>query len=58
MAGFQLFLVNRDGCHMCGQEMFTLSGTPDFIPFGKFMISPIHFIYITEFVSFRTMFSD
>ena len=43
------------------QEMFTLSGTPDFTPFGEFMISPIHCIhitpYITEFVSFRTMFT-
>ena len=29
-----------------GQEMLTLSGTPDFTPFGEFMISPIHYIYI------------
>ena len=27
-----------------GQEMLTLSETPDFTPFGKFMISPIRFI--------------
>ena len=32
-----------------GQEMLTLSGTPDFTPFGEFMMSPIHYnsIYIT-----------
>ena len=36
--------------------MLTPSGTPDFTPLGKFMISPIHYIYITEFVSLRTMF--
>ena len=37
--------------------MLTLSGTPDFTPFGEFMISSIHYrtLYITEFVSFRTM---
>ena len=29
-----------------GQEMLILSGTPDFTPFGEFMISPIHYIYI------------
>ena len=29
-----------------GQEMHTPSGTPDFIPFGEFTISPIHYIYI------------
>ena len=46
-----------------GQEMLTISGTPDFTPFGEFMISPlwefmispIHYIYITEFVSLRTI---
>ena len=41
-----------------GQAMLTLSGTPDFSPFGEFMISPIHHIYITEFVSFNSMFTD
>ena len=41
-----------------GQEMLTLSRTPDFTPFGQFRLSPIHYIYITEFVSFRTMFMD
>ena len=25
-----------------GQEILTLSGTPDFTPFGEFMISPIY----------------
>ena len=36
-----------------GQEMFTLSGTPDFTSFGEFMIStgefmisPIYYIYV------------
>ena len=38
-----------------GQEMLTLSGTPDFTPFGEFMISPIHYINITEFVNLRTI---
>ena len=41
-----------------GQEILTLSGAPDFTPFGEFMISPIHYIYITEFVSFRTILTD
>ena len=26
--------------------MITLSGTLDFTPFGEFMISPIHYIYM------------
>ena len=43
MTGFQLLWVNHDGCHMWGQEMFTLSGTPDSHPF-------IIYIYITSFV--------
>ena len=44
----------------CGQEMLTLSETPNFTPFGKFMGSPMHYIYlyITECVSVRTMFTD
>ena len=29
-----------------GQEMLIISGTPDFTPFGKYTISPIHYIYI------------
>ena len=29
-----------------GQEMPNLSGTPDLIPFGEFMISPIHYILL------------
>ena len=29
-----------------GQEMLTLSGTPDLTPSGEFMISPIHNNYI------------
>ena len=39
--------------------MLTISGTPDFTPFGEFMISPIHYtytLYITEFVSLRTVY--
>ena len=39
-----------------GQEIITLSGTPDFTPIGKFMISSIHYIYITECVSLRTYY--
>ena len=39
--------------HM-GQEMLTLSGTPDFTPFWEFLISPINNIY-NIFVSFRTI---
>ena len=46
MTGFQLFWVYRDGCHMWGQEMLTLSRTPDFTCFGEFIISPIHYICI------------
>ena len=41
-----------------GQDMLTLSWTPDFTSFGEFMISPIHYIYIAEFVSSWTMFTD
>ena len=41
----------------CGQEMLTLSGLPDNTPFGEFMISPIHHIFISEFVSLGTMFT-
>ena len=41
-----------------GQEMLTLSGTPDLTPFGEFMISPIHYIHINEFVIYRTRFTD
>ena len=40
MTGFQLFCVNRDGCHMCCRA-FSL-----FHSFGEFMISPIHYMYI------------
>ena len=32
-----------EGVSLCGAGMFTLSGTPDFTPFWKFMISPIHY---------------
>ena len=42
--GFQLLWVNRDGCHMWGRKC-SLSGTPDFTPFGEFMILPTHYIY-------------
>ena len=42
-----------------GQEILTLSGTPDnFTPFGELIISPIHYIYITEFVSLRNMLTN
>ena len=39
-------------CHICWmfcsitKEILTLSGTPEFTPFGEFMISPIHYIYM------------
>ena len=43
-------------------EIFTLSKTPDFNPFGEFMISPVYYIYIymyiTDFVSLLTVFGD
>ena len=32
-------------------EIFTLSRTPAFNPFGELMIPPIYYIYITDFVS-------
>ena len=38
--------------------MLTLSGTHYFTPFGEFMISPIHVIYITEFASLLTLITD
>ena len=41
-----------------GQEMLTISGTPDFTPFGEFMILLIRYTYtlcITELVSLRTI---
>ena len=40
------------------RKMLTLFGTPDSTPFREFRISPIHYIYTTEFVSLRTMFTD
>ena len=45
MTGFQLW-VNRDGCHIW--MMLNLSDR-------EFIISPVHYIYITEFVS---LFAD
>ena len=44
-----------------GQELLTLSGTPDFTPFGEFMILLIRYTYtlcMYEFVSSRTMLID
>ena len=44
-----------------GQELLTLSGTPDFTPFGEFMILLIRYTYtlcMYEFVSLRTMLID
>ena len=43
LTGFQLFWVYRDGCHM-----LMLSGTPDFTPFGEFMILLLN-IYIVYY---------
>ena len=44
-----------------GQELLTLSGTPDCTPFGEFMILLIRYTYtlcMYEFVSLRTMLID
>ena len=57
MTGFQLFGYMVTGVK-CGAGNAHSSRTPDFAPFGEFMISPIHYIYITEFVSFRTTYTD
>ena len=43
---FQVILCKSWRVPHVGQEMLTLSGTPDFTPFGEFMISPIHYICI------------
>ena len=32
----------------CGQEILTLSGTPDFIFFGEFTILFIYYIHMTK----------
>ena len=48
-------------CHIYYTEskyMLTLSEIHYFTPFGEFMISPIHVIYITEFVSLLTLITD
>ena len=40
-------LFNRDGWHIyVWLEMLSLSGTPNFTPFGEFMILLICYIYI------------
>ena len=41
-----------------GQDMLTLSGTPDVTPFGEFIISPIRYILITGFVSLVNIFKN
>ena len=46
MTGFQFLSESWRVPHV-GQEMLTLSGTPDFTPVGEFMISPIRYTYIT-----------
>ena len=53
MSGFHL-LVNRDGCHMWDRKCSLI--LENLILLRLSMISPIHYIYITEFVSRRTMF--
>ena len=40
-----------------GQEMLTLSGTPDLTPFWELVILPIHYMFITECVSLVNMFT-
>ena len=40
-------------------EVATHSGTPDFTPFGAFIISPIYYNYMHyRYVSRGTMFTD
>ena len=59
MTGSQLlFLALIVTGATCAAKMSTLSRTHDFTPFGGFQILPINDIYITEFVSFRIMFTD
>ena len=51
MTGFQLFWINRDGCHMWGRKCSL---------FPEHLILLIRYTYtlcITEFVSLRTMFT-
>ena len=45
MTGFQLFLVNRDGCHMWGRKCSLFPEHLISLPLGRFMISPNHYIY-------------
>ena len=53
LTAFQLFCMNREG-----GGVLTRSGTHDFAPFGAFMILPVGYIYISEFVSLRTISTD
>ena len=56
MTGFQLFWVNRDGCHIWGRKcsLFLKHFIP--LPLGSSWFRPVNIIYITAFVSLRTMF--
>ena len=63
MTCFQLFGVIRDGCHMWGRicslfpEHLILLHLPLGISCNPFIIH-VYALYITEFVSFMTMFTD
>ena len=43
---FPVIFSNRDGCHMCGRKCSVFLEHLISLPFGEFMISPIHHIYI------------
>ena len=47
MTGLQDFFCESWRVPHVGQDMLTLIRTPDFTPFGEFIISSIHCIYIT-----------
>ena len=55
--GFQLWSESWRVPHV-GQEILTICRIPDIILFEEVMSSPIHYMYITEFVSLGTMFMD
>ena len=60
MTGFQLSGVNRDGCHMCGRKCSLFPEHMISLPLGSSCFHPflIYALYITERVSFSTMFTD
>ena len=60
MTGFPLLVVNRDGCYMWGRKCSLFPEHLISLPLGSSWLHPfiIYTWYITEFVSFRTMFMD